>query len=1253
MNKSFKSVMNKSTGTYVAAGENAKSKGKSSKNKLATGLASASMAISAAAAMLSPVEGSAQNVAYIGSESDGKDSCSRDGGNMKTCAPWASDFTNVSGTRFSYLTSKDGMDEGGVWAGNLSSGMFFGNGPAGMNAVVLDANGTTISGTNLTLKSTNGIDVTSSKIVNVAAGDATSATSTDAVNGGQLFATNENVKANTNDIATNTTDIAKNATDIGTINTQVGDLNTRIADAVKYDTPAHDTLKLSGTAGTKISNVANGTISLTSMDAVNGSQLFHLTDGTAVVNSAYIKVNGANNGTDNAKATGTEAIAIGHSASVIDNLGGGIALGAGATVFPGGYYGGMALGEGARATGGVAIGKDANATAYAVAMGRDANASGMYSTSLGNRAVATQSGAIAIGLAANATGSGSVALGPNSIASGQNSVAIGYASVADAAGTVSMGAVGSERKIVNVKAGDATSASSTDAVNGGQLFTTNENVKTNTNDITTNTTDIATNTTNITKNSTDIGTLNTQVGTINTQVGDLNTRIADAVQYDTTAHDTLKLSGTAGTTISNVAAGTQSSDAVNVSQLSSVVNTLGGGAALNSDGTVKAPSYMVGGKAQVTVGAAISELDTNVSKLSATVADFGDGSSKYLATNAAAGNSSGASAVGAGSIAIGGHATADSTGGTAASIAIGSDSLAKAHSATVIGPGATATATNTVVLGTLSIADRTGTVSIGSSSNRRQLVNLAAGTQDTDAVNLAQLKLAGLTTDIAGVFTNSFVAYDTTSKDLLTLGGTAGTKITNLADGDVLESSKDAITGSQLYAVKQSVDSQGAALAEAVAYDSAAHDVITIGGTSGATIRGVKAGEISDSSTDAVNGAQLNTVVQNVKRNTDDIASLNSSMSDFSNGFSGLARQDVLTRSISIGANTDGNSISMAGTQGARTVSGLANGAIDASSTDAVNGAQLAQVSASTAAALGGGSSMDANGSVSAPTYTVGGTQVHDVGSAFDNIDGRVTQNSADIAGMKGDIIAVANGINPNAVNYDSTDHNKVTLGGTAATDGVQLTNVKAGELSSTSTDAINGAQLNATNERVGVTETAIADYQAAGLGYMTISSSAASGSKPVASGQDAVAIGVNAVASGSNSVALGANSVADEANTVSVGSAGNERRVTNVAAGVSGTDGVNMVQMNQLRQDVGRSMTALQRSAYGGVAAAMAMPNPTPSAPGKTVVGAGVANYKGYSAIAAGVTHRSANGKWLTSGAVAATPGGDAGVRAHVDYEF
>jgi autotransporter adhesin len=66
-----------------------------------------------------------------------------------------------------------------------------------------------------------------------------------------------------------------------------------------------------------------------------------------------------------------------------------------------------------------------------------------------------------------------------------------------------------------------------------------------------------------------------------------------------------------------------------------------------------------------------------------------------------------------------------------------------------------------------------------------------------------------------------------------------------------------------------------------------------------------------------------------------------------------------------------------------------------------------------------------------------------------------------------------------------------------------------------------------------------------------------------------------------------------------------------------------------------------------------MAMPNLTPSAPGKTVVGAGTANYKGYSAVAAGVTYRSDNGKWLVNGAASVTQDGDAGVRAQVGYEF
>jgi autotransporter adhesin len=82
-------------------------------------------------------------------------------------------------------------------------------------------------------------------------------------------------------------------------------------------------------------------------------------------------------------------------------------------------------------------------------------------------------------------------------------VALGAGSIADQANTVSVGAVGGERRIVNLAPGTI-SATSTDAVNGSQLFATNQNVATNAANIgslqgqvTTNTSDIAANASNI------------------------------------------------------------------------------------------------------------------------------------------------------------------------------------------------------------------------------------------------------------------------------------------------------------------------------------------------------------------------------------------------------------------------------------------------------------------------------------------------------------------------------------------------------------------------------------------------------------------------------------------------------------------------------------------------------------------------------------------------------------------------------------
>jgi len=71
-------------------------------------------------------------------------------------------------------------------------------------------------------------------------------------------------------------------------------------------------------------------------------------------------------------------------------------------------------------------------------------------------------------------------------------------------------------------------------------------------------------------------------------------------------------------------------------------------------------------------------------------------------------------------------------------------------------------------------------------------------------------------------------------------------------------------------------------------------------------------------------------------------------------------------------------------------------------------------------------------------------------------------------------------------------------------------------------------------------------------------------GTGSTASGADSTAIGNAASATATNSVALGAGSVAGEDNTVSIGAAGAERKITNMAAGVADTDGVNVSQLKE-----------------------------------------------------------------------------------------
>lgn len=141
-----------------------------------------------------------------------------------------------------------------------------------------------------------------------------------------------------------------------------------------------------------------------------------------------------------------------------------------------------------------------------------------------------------------------------------------------------------------------------------------------------------------------------------------------------------------------------------------------------------------------------------------------------------------------------------------------------------------------------------------------------------------------------------------------------------------------------------------------------------------------------------------------------------------------------------------------------------------------------------------------------------------------------------------------------------------------------QITNVAAG---SADTDAVNVSQLKVTDAQVSVNTQSITNLNTQvsnldtrvtnienGIGDIVTTGSTkyfktnTDGADANARGADSVAIGSGSIAAAENSVALGTNSVADEANTVSVGSSTQQRRITNVAAGVNNTDAVNVAQL-------------------------------------------------------------------------------------------
>ncbi|WP_159462925.1 YadA-like family protein [Caballeronia telluris] len=930
----------------------------------------------------------------------------------------------------------------------------------------------------------------------------------------------------------------------------------------------------------------------------------------------------------NTHANGNQSVAIGSNA----NTGNVESVAIGKSVISSGV-GSTAIGVNAEATNGdrsLAIGNLARAgSTDSIVIGNNsivgdtANTGTDKGISLGTNNVVSGAGSVALGNQATISGINSMVLGNDVSVSGANSVVLGSGSDGSQSNVVSIGAKGAERRIVNLAPGTL-SATSTDAVNASQLHSVASSTAAAIGGGAALGADGALSAPSFTVNGgkyTDVGSAIQAAAKAGVDAS------ADTVRFDGDERTSVTLGGTAGAQIHNLQAGKADMDAVNVKQLKDAGLTIDpSGIATNAF-----VAYDNIGKGKITLGGGTA--GTILSNLAKGTDDSDAVNVKQLKDAGL---------------------TIDPSG-IATNAFVAYDNIGKSK------------------------------ITLGGGTAGTILSNLAKGTDDSDAVNVKQLKDAGLTIDPSGIATNAFVAYDNIGKGKITLGGgTAGTILSNLAIGT---DDSDAVNVKQLKDAGLTIDPSGIATNAFVAYDDIGKGRITLGGSDGTTIANVKAG-VDDH--DAVNVAQLkqsglvdptgNTLAA-VVYDTNPDGTVNRAQVTLGGA---SASAPVALRNVAAGRIAAGSTDAVNGDQLFQTkqlVDGLQNGgslkyfttnssltAAQASGADSLAIGGNAQASGKNAVALGANSVADRADSVS--VGAVGQErQITNVKAGTADTDAvNVSQlKSSGLIDSKGNTVA--------ALTYDktasgATDYANVTLGnGTSG--GTTLHNVAAGSLI---TDAVNVGQLNDAVGKVNnFTAATMALFSADGNGATeaAVSSgthSLALGANALASGVNAVSTGAGAIASADNSVALGANSVADRANSVSVGATGAERQITNVAAGTSGTDAVNLDQLNrasgstlgqansytdQRFNNADQQIRDLDRNTRKGIAAASALNVVTPYLPGRTALNAGVAAYRGQAALGIGVSRWNEKGNLNFNAGVSSSGGNSTIVRAGIGYVF
>jgi hypothetical protein len=337
--------------------------------------------------------------------------------------------------------------------------------------------------------------------------------------------------------------------------------------------------------------------------------------------------------------------------------------------------------------------------------------------------------------------------------------------------------------------------------------------------------------------------------------------------------------------------------------------------------------------------------------------------------------------------------------------------------------------------------------------------NLTA-TKTNNNVAFALSKNLNLTSVTTG---NTVINNAGVTADKVTVGNVVIDKTTNQISGvEAGTNTKDAVNKGQLDALAAQ---QAASDNAAVKYDDAAvKDKVTLAGASGTTLTNVKAGDVSATSTDAVNGSQLFTTNQKVDQNTTNIATntaniaTNTRISTLKGGF------NLQTNGTNVGAIKAGDTVDI--------------GVVDPLDTNLTatktnNNVAFALSKNLNLTSVTTGNTVINNAGVTADKVTVGNVVIDKTTNQISGVEAGTNTKDAVNKGQL-DALAAQQAASDNAaVKYDDAAvKDKVTLAGAS---GTTLTNVKAGDVSATSTDAVNGSQLFTTNQKVDQNTTNIA----------------------------------------------------------------------------------------------------------------------------------------------------------------------------------